>query len=55
MRFRERVAVITDGGSAINRAAACLMAAEGRKLALIDLDAGAMSAVAQAIEVTGGQ
>lgn len=54
MRFRERVAIITGGGSGIGRAAAQLMAAEGGKLVLVDLDSGAMSAVAQTIEAKGG-
>jgi NAD(P)-dependent dehydrogenase (short-subunit alcohol dehydrogenase family) len=54
MRFRERVAIITGGGSGIGRAAACLMAAEGGKLALVDLDPGAMSPVSQTIEAAGG-
>ena len=54
MRFRERVAIITGGGSGIGRAVACLMAAEGGKLALVDLDAGAMSPVSQTIEAAGG-
>lgn len=54
MRFRERIAIITGGGSGIGRAAAQLMAAEGGKLVLGDLDSGAMSAVAQTIEAKGG-
>ena len=54
MRFRERVAIITGGGSGIGRAAAQLMAAEGGKLAVVDLDSEAMRAVAQTIEGTGG-
>ena len=54
MRFRGRVAIITGGASGIGRAAACLMAAEGGELALVDLDAGAMSPVARTIEAAGG-
>jgi NAD(P)-dependent dehydrogenase (short-subunit alcohol dehydrogenase family) len=54
MRFSDKVAIITGGGSGIGRATAQLMAAEGAKLALVDLDSLAMSAVARAIEAKGG-
>jgi NAD(P)-dependent dehydrogenase (short-subunit alcohol dehydrogenase family) len=54
MRFRDRIAIITGGGSGIGRAAAQLMGMEGAGLALVDLDPQAMQAVAQTIEACSG-
>jgi NAD(P)-dependent dehydrogenase (short-subunit alcohol dehydrogenase family) len=54
MRFSDKVAVITGGGSGIGRATAQLMASEGAKLALVDLDSQAIGAVAESIESENG-
>jgi NAD(P)-dependent dehydrogenase (short-subunit alcohol dehydrogenase family) len=54
MRFRDKVAVITGGASGIGRATAQLMAAEGGKIALVDVDVEAMRHVADGIAAKGG-
>lgn len=51
MRFQDRVAVITGGGSGIGAATARLLAREGAKVVVIDLALEAAQAVAQE---TGG-
>jgi NAD(P)-dependent dehydrogenase (short-subunit alcohol dehydrogenase family) len=54
MRLRDKVAVITGGGSGIGRAAALLFAREGARLCLVDRDAEAAEAVADTLRSAGG-
>ncbi|MBI3325622.1 MAG: SDR family oxidoreductase [Nitrospinae bacterium] len=54
MRFIDKVAVITGGGSGIGRATAQLMAEEGGGIALVDVEPTSMNAVAESIETHGG-
>lgn len=50
-----RVAVVTGAASGIGAASARLMAAEGARLALVDRDGAALSAVAAALVAEGAQ
>ena len=54
MRFSDKVAVITGGANGIGRATAQLMAAEGGKIALVDVNPDAMQLVAERIATKGG-
>ena len=54
MRLRGRTAVITGAGSSIGRATAELFASEGAGVAILDRDAPAAEAAAEAISATGG-
>jgi NAD(P)-dependent dehydrogenase (short-subunit alcohol dehydrogenase family) len=54
MRFTDKVALITGGGSGIGRATAHFMAKEGARIALVDVEPRAIKAVAQTIEADGG-
>lgn len=53
-RFSNHVAVVTGAGSGIGRATALRLAAEGAKVALIDLSESAIAATAQSIKHAGG-
>jgi NAD(P)-dependent dehydrogenase (short-subunit alcohol dehydrogenase family) len=53
--FRERVAVVTGGGSGIGTALAEAFAARGARLVLADLDEAAMAAVAGRLGAAGAE
>jgi 3-oxoacyl-[acyl-carrier protein] reductase len=55
VKLRDRVAVVTGAGSGIGRAAARLFAAEGARVAVVDLRDDAAKETAGEIERAGGQ
>jgi NAD(P)-dependent dehydrogenase (short-subunit alcohol dehydrogenase family) len=55
VRFRDRVALVSGGGSGIGRAAAQRLAAEGARVVVGDLDARAAEATAASIREAGGE
>jgi NAD(P)-dependent dehydrogenase (short-subunit alcohol dehydrogenase family) len=54
-RFKDKVCIITGGGSGIGRATALRMAAEGARVALADRSDGPAQETAGLIEKAGGQ
>jgi NAD(P)-dependent dehydrogenase (short-subunit alcohol dehydrogenase family) len=54
MKLKDRVAIVTGGASGIGAASARLFAAEGAKVALVDLDKVGLGQVAADIEQAGG-
>jgi NAD(P)-dependent dehydrogenase (short-subunit alcohol dehydrogenase family) len=54
-RLRGKSAIITGGASGMGRAGATLMAAEGARVIVADIDAGRARTVAQAITADGGE
>jgi len=55
MKLKDRVAIVTGAASGIGAASARLFAAEGARLALVDLDEKGLREVASEIEGKGGQ
>jgi len=54
MKLKDQVAIVTGGASGIGAASARLFAAEGAKVALVDLDEAGLGQVAADIEGRGG-
>ena len=55
MKLKDRVAIVTGAGSGIGRASALLFAAEGARVAVVDLKPDAAQATTEQIERAGGQ
>lgn len=54
MRLKDRSSIVTGGAGGIGRATALAFAAEGARVAVVDLDADAAESVAEEITAAGG-
>lgn len=55
MKLKDRIAIVTGAASGIGAASARLFAAEGARVALVDLDEGGLATVADGIRASGGE
>jgi NAD(P)-dependent dehydrogenase (short-subunit alcohol dehydrogenase family) len=55
MRFKDRVAVVTAGGSGMGRASAVRLASEGATVVIADIDQAAAEATVELINQAGGR
>jgi 3-oxoacyl-[acyl-carrier protein] reductase len=55
MKLKDRVAIVTGGGSGIGAASAVAMAAEGARVLVVDINEAAAKATVETIEKAGGQ
>ena len=55
MKLRDKVAIVTGGGSGIGAASALAMAAEGARVLVADVNEAAAKAIVERIEHAGGQ
>ena len=54
-RFRDKIAIVTGGGSGIGRATALRLASEGAAVTVADISTDAADAVAAEVEAAGGR
>ena len=55
MKLKNKIAVITGAGSGIGRESALLLADEGARVVVVDLDPGSAQQTIQAIRKAGGE
>jgi 2-hydroxycyclohexanecarboxyl-CoA dehydrogenase len=53
--LKDKVAIVTGGGSGIGRAIALRLAEEGMSVAILDLNANSAAATAESIRSAGGR